>query len=65
MQLPEEIAPKLRVVKQASNALKDSFLNLAKRNMIEPRRKTANTRQDKTLAVRKADKIKARAYIDF
>jgi len=65
VQLPEDIAPRLRVVKQSGNTLRDTFLNLSKRNLVEPRRVTANTRKNKTLSVRKSDKLKARAYIDF
>jgi hypothetical protein len=65
VQLPEEIAPRLRVVKQSGSAIRDKFLNLAKRNLVEPRKVTKDKRKNRTLNTRKSDKIKARAYIDF
>ena len=65
VQLPEEIAPRLRVVKQSGSAIRDKFLNLSKRNLVEPRKVTKDKRKNKTLNTRKSDKLKARAYIDF
>ena len=65
VQLPEEVAPRLRVVKQSGSSIRDTFLNFSKRNLIEPRKYTEGKRKNKTLSMRKSDKIKARAYIDF